>query len=459
MLPNKISFVDVETTGMSSQYGKIIEIGIIRVENNIIVDQFSSLINPQTVVDPFIQTMTGITAEQLEDAPTFYDVADKIREILSDSLFIAHNVLFDYSFIKREFERLEETFNSKYCCSVKLSKNLYPRFKHHNLDSIIKRFNFECKNRHRALDDAKVIWDFYKASLEKFGEEKLLEVFKRLLKRPTLPANISADTLESIPDTTGIYIFYNKDNIPLYIGKSKNIRTRVLSHFSSSKNKNLDMKISQNIDRVEVRETAGELGALLLEATLVKKMQPLYNRQLRYAFKLMALKKIVTDQNYNSIEIEILQNISVEELINVLGIFKSAKELKRYLLSVAKEYHLCPKLLGLEKTNKNCFNFHLGLCKGACDGKEHFLKYNLRFDEAFFKTKIKRWPFKGPIGIKERSQKEEVFIVDKWCVLGSLKNNSESLDDITRDYLFDTDTYKILSRYLNHHKNFEIFNL
>src|SRR5258708_39807262 len=98
MLPKTLSFVDVETNGLSSQFGRIIEIGIIRVEDNKVVDEFSTLINPQTSLDPFISSMTGITSEQLENAPTFYDVSSRIKEMLSDSLFVAHNVLFDYSF-------------------------------------------------------------------------------------------------------------------------------------------------------------------------------------------------------------------------------------------------------------------------------------------------------------------------------------------------------------------------
>lgn len=302
MIPRKLSFVDVETTGMSSRYGRIIEIGIIRVEDHQIVDEYSTLINPNTHIDPFITTLTGITLEQLQDAPSFYAVKDRIKKLLLDTVFVAHNVLFDYSFIKHEFERLEESFSAKYCCSVKLSRNLYPRFKHHSLDALIKRFNLACQNRHRALDDARVIWDFYQLSFKRFGEEKLAGAFSKAFKRSSRPINITEEILDSLPESSGVYIFYNKDDAPLYIGKSKNIRTRVLSHFSSSKKISLDMKIAQDISRIEVIETAGELGALLLEATLIKKVQPLYNRQLRYASKLLALRKVTTPK-YHSVEI------------------------------------------------------------------------------------------------------------------------------------------------------------
>lgn len=459
MLPKVLSFVDVETTGMSPKYDRIIEIGIIRVEDNQIIDQFSTLVNPDIHIDPFILSMTGISLGELKNAPSFYEISKRIKELLSDSLFIAHNVSFDYFFVKGEFDRIEKEFNSKYCCSVKLSRNLFPRFKHHNLDAIIRRFNFDCKRRHRALDDAKVIWDFYQLSLKKFGQEKVLNAFSKIRKRPSLPVNISEKVLDSLPELPGVYIFYNQENAPLYIGKSRNIRNRVLAHFSGSKRVGVDTKIVQDVARIEAIETAGELGALLLEATLVKKFQPFYNRKLRYAAKLLVLKKVVTADKYNSVSAVNLEEIPVEDLSGVLGIFKSKKDLKVFLLSLSKEYKLCPKLLGWEKGSRNCFNFHLGFCYGACSGGESYLKYNLRFDEAFCKTKIKEWPFKGPVAVKEKSGREDIFIIDKWCVLGKLKNDSDSVADLSRDYLFDTDTYKILNRFLSKKGELEIFNI
>lgn len=459
MKPKALSFIDVETTGTSPQFGRIIEVGIIRVEDGKVVEEFSSLVNPGTSVNPFIFSMTGIDPEELEEAPSFYSLKDQIRQLLTDSIFVAHSAMFDYSFVKKEFERMEESFRAQTCCTVKLSRKLYPQFRHHNLDALIERFNFECERRHRAFDDARVLWDFYNLNLQQFGQEKLSSVIDGVMKRPTLPVGISEKVLDSIPESAGVYLFYNKKGVPLYIGKSINLRDRVLSHFANVKNHTTDMKIVQDITRIEVIETAGELGALLLEATMIKKMQPMYNRMLRYSSKLVALKKTIIDSGYQSIEVTELENIPVEQLSSVLGIFKSKKELKDFLLGLAKEYNLCPKLLGLEKTTKSCFNYHLGSCYGACLNAENSLKYNLRFDSAFFKTKIKSWPFQGPIAIKERSQKEEIFVIDKWCVLGSIKDASESLEDISRDYSFDRDTYRILNRYLNGTRDFDMIEL
>lgn len=221
MIPQKLSFVDVETTGLSPQHGRIIEIGIIRVEDNKIVEKFSTLVNPNTHVDPFILSMTGINPGELKNAPLFYAIKNQIKELLKDSLFIAHNAIFDYSFIKAEFERLEEKFTTKICCSVKLSKKLYPKFTRHNLDAIIERFNLKCKNRHRAFDDAKAIWDFYKLSFKKLGEKKLAEAFGIATKRSSLPSTISANVIDSLPERQEFIFFITKTMPPFILGKVK----------------------------------------------------------------------------------------------------------------------------------------------------------------------------------------------------------------------------------------------
>lgn len=448
MIPTALSFIDIETTGTSTRLDRVIEIGIIRVENMEIVKQFSSLINPNKSFDPFITKLTGITMQELKSAPPFYEIKNNILETITDSIFVAHNVMFDYGFIKHEFRRLDSTFSMKYLCSVKLSRLLYPSFRRHNLDALIERFHLSCERRHRALDDAKVIWNFYKHSYDLLGVEKVQQAMKEVMKRPSVPSAISESIIDNLPESHGVYLFYNQEGAPIYIGKSKNIRNRVLSHFSNGKNAMIDLKITQDIKNIETIITAGELGALLLESTLIKQHKPLLNRQLRHAQKLIALKKVESPGKYNSVSIEAIQALSIDDIESVLGIFKSQKQLKNFLSAVAKEYQLCPKLLGLEKTDHSCFSYQLERCKGACLEQEHHLKYNLRFDHAFFKTKIKRWPFSGPILIREKHEKEQVFLIDKWCVLGTLSHEGDPLENIGREYAFDTDTYRILAKYL-----------
>lgn len=414
MLSEPISFVDLETTGTSANYNRIIEIGIIKVEKNKIVKKYDTLINPQTSFDPFIQELTGISPRDLENAPTFYDVKDELLEILQGSIFVAHNVMFDYGFIRNEFKRLDISFSSRHFCTVKLARLLYPDWKKYNLDILIEKFNIEIKRRHRAFDDAAVLWHFFRQSQKQIKKDRFDKALLIALKRPTVPLNIPESLLDSLPESPGVYIFYGDDNTPLYIGKSLNIKDRVLSHFSANHFSPKEMKISQAVKSISSVKTAGELGALLLESSLIKKYQPLYNRQLRLKRKLIALKKTIDNNGYNTVEIINLNGIAVNELDSIIAVFQTDKEMKDSLFTLAKEYKLCYKLLKLEKTKRFCFSYYLGFCRGACKEMENKIKYNLRFDEAFYKLKIKSWPFNGSILINERGETGgEQIIIDK----------------------------------------------
>lgn len=447
MLPSSICFLDLETTGTSSTFGRIIDIGIIKVEEGQVVEEYNKLINPERTLDPFISQMTGITSNLLESAPTFAEVRNEVLELLAESVIVAHNVRFDYGFLRNEFKRFDISFQSKHFCSIKLARQLYPNLRRYNLDAIIDHFNISCENRHRAYDDAKVIWDFFQIAQKTTDTESFERAVDLALKKPSTPINLSAEDLDSLPEAPGVYIFYNKENFPLYIGKSVNIRDRVLSHFSNDHLSATDLQISQEVHSIETIPTAGELGALLLESTLIKKHQPLYNRMLRYARKMIILLRTTDESGYSVVTTKEVESISIEDQENVLGTFKSMKQLTEHLYTLSKEFKLCPKLLGIDKTRKRCFYSDLGICKGACLGRELNIKYNVRFEEAFYKYKIKQWKFDGPIVIKEKGECEEAFVIDKWCLLGSIKNADE-LSELSKDYTFDLDTYKILAKFI-----------
>ncbi len=503
MLPDKLAFVDLETTGTSATYGRVIEIGIVRVEDNVITQTYHSLINPERHLPPEIEMLTGITARDLEGQPTFRQLKRDILEVLADCVFVAHNVRFDYSFLKHEFMRESIDFSSKHFCTVKLSRYLYPAASHHNLDAIIERFGFACKQRHRAFDDAEILWKFYQKAKKAFPEEHFITAINQAMRRPTLPIKLTEEDLDKLPEQPGVYIFYGSKSsvfstqlsdagssvigqsdetgkqktgnpvpenrklktensspevVPLYVGKSVNIRDRVLSHFSGDLHSTTEMNIAQQIESIETFVTAGELGALFLEAKLIKKMLPIYNKMLRIKRELIALRKITDNQGYESIQLESLQRIDPTELENFLGFFRSKRQAKEYLASVCKEYALCEKLLGLEKTAAACFAYRLGRCNGACTGAEKPLMYNLRSTTAFYKTKIKPWPFSKPIMIEETNEltgTTDYFVIDKWCYLGTVKTDVRGVENavIENEYVFDLDMYKILYRFLSKKEN------
>lgn len=456
MLPKSLCFLDTETTGINPSFSRIIEIGIIRVEDNKIVRRLNTLINPETGISPYITNITGLTTKDVEDAPTFRQVSAEILDILKDSIMVAHSARFDYGFLKNEFRRLEKSFSIKHFCSVKLARTLFPGLDYYNLDSIISHFDITCENRHRALDDAKVIFDFYLKAQEHVSEAVLAAAIDKAMKKPALPINLSSDLLEKLPESPGVYIFYGEDKFPIYIGKSVNIKDRVLSHFSNDHSSLKDMQISQEIKDIETIETAGELGALLLESTLVKKFQPIYNSMLREARKMILLLQTEDRDGYFSVTYKEVEQIDPDDTDKIIGIFKSFKQMRNHLYELSKQFSLCPKRLGLDHSKKVCFYYHLKQCFGACAGQELNIKYNMRFTEAFFKYKLKRWIFDSPVVIKEKGEREEAFIIDKWCLLGSIKNEND-LSEITNEYRFDLDTYKILSKFLlNPPKNISI---
>ena len=448
MIPDKICFVDVETTGTSANFNRIIEIGIIRVEHNKAVKKFQTLINPEEYLDPYIEKITGITSSQLETAPSFSQVKDEIMEVLEGCVFAAHNVRFDYGFVKNEFKRLGLKISLKHFCTVKLARALFPGLTHYNLDSIMDNFHIICKKRHRAYDDALVLWKFYKKYVLSQEEEILIKTFQSLFRTPSLPANLSLQDIKSLPEDPGVYIFYGDNGVPLYIGKSINIKERVLSHFSQDLKVSREMKISQQVKSIEVIQTAGELSALLKESFLVKKLQPLYNRKLRYAYQMLCLVRKVDNEGFNTIEIRELNKIDLPRIQNILAVFRSNKQIKDFLAKIAKDYQLCHKLLGLEKTKKMCFAYHLGNCKGACLNKEKPVFYNLRFDQAFYKYKVQTWPFSGPVLIKEAGEQEAGFLIDNWCLLGKITDERDLEEIVKKEYTFDYDTYKILAKTL-----------
>lgn len=457
MLPAKLAFVDLETTGGRATFDRIIEIGIIRVENNSVVQTFQSLVNPQAYLPPQIEYLTGITADMLTTAPVFEDVRDQICDLLDDCVFVAHNVRFDYGFLKNELRRCGVSFTSKQLCTVKLSRELFPQFPKHNLDSIKERFNFTCENRHRAFEDAHLLWQFYQKIQGMFETELLDAAYAKVTKKPSLPVYLSSEYLESLPERPGVYSFYGEGGVPLYIGKSTNLRDRVLSHFSSDHSSSKEMKIAQQIRSLEIDETPGELGALLLESQKIKQVAPLFNRQLRNLEKVTCLVKDES-QEYTTVQIVQKDTILPAEFETILAVFRSKGQAETYVLDKAKEYKLCHKLLKLEHTKTSCFQYRLDNCKGACIQKEKPLFYNMRFLEAFNGSGIKQWPYKGAVALVEENQetqKVEVFVINQWCLLQRIRSDNNG--DITsllseandiQEVQFDLDTYKIIQKFI-----------
>jgi DNA polymerase III subunit epsilon len=451
-LSQPMVLVDIETNGMNHQRGRIIEVAAIRIENGEIVDEFQTLLNPDIDIPHFITKLTGITNSDIADAPTFGDISDDLLQILDGAIFVAHNVRFDYSFLKQEFARVGIAFSPQQLCTVRLSRALYPEYKSHKLASLIERHNFSYNERHRAYDDAFVLWQFIKHVRTKFDATSIRTAVSNQLRHPSLPKHLSREVIDTLPTSFGVYIFEDETGAPLYIGKSINIRTRAMSHFTRDTKEYREFKMAQNVHNISFHQTNGELEALLLESHLIKSLQPLYNRMLRRVRKLTVAKMRRDTSGYIHVFLETLDEIAPDDFDFILATYPRRSSAKSSILAAVKTFGLCPKLSGLEKTKKACFSRQLDKCKGACVGKEPAHQYNSRVLSAFEYKRIEDWPFSSPILLRENavsSPSISSYVVDQWRIIGKI-TKEENCDPTFERYetRFDVDAYKILRQFM-----------
>jgi DNA polymerase-3 subunit epsilon len=460
ILNRPLAIIDVETTGASPAYDRIIEIAILRIEGGNIVERYSTVIDPETYIPDTIHSLTGITESEIKKAPTFADISNHIRDLIDGCVFVAHNVRFDYGFIKNEFKRLGIRYSAECFCTVKLSRHLFPQYKKHDLTSIITRFDFTCSDRHRAMPDAEVLHDFINHCRKMFSVELLTTTAKKVLGRSSVPPALAPEIVANLPKKPGVYIFYGDNGSKLYIGKSVNIYARVMSHFASDHASSKEMHLAQEVRDIEALETAGELSALLLESHLIKKEQPLYNRMSRRARKLVVITEKQNQLGYKHVALDELGADMLKASDKILGIFRSKYQAKNVLETYVTMHGLCPRLLGLEKGMRDnhlspCFNSQLGRCGGACAGLETVDAYNIRFDLAFSERRLRAWPFTGPVLVTELNENHSNkdsgigFIVNEWRLEGSFVfDEAGTRPFLSKEYVFDYDSYKILVPYL-----------
>ena len=444
-------YVDVETTGAHSMRDRIIEIALIRVEHGVVTEKLNTVVDPETYLPETIGALTGITELEIKKAPTFNSIATHVHEMLKDAIFVAHNARFDYSFVKNELQRVGIAYQAKCLCTVKLSRALFSKYKKHDLSTLIDRFDFVCENRHRALSDACVLVDFIKLCEKKFGKEKCEETYKVIMKRNALPTGLTHAQIDALPESPGVYFFYGADNDLLYVGKSVNVRNRVLSHFSADHKSGKEMRMSQEVCDVEAVQTAGELSALLLESHLIKTKQPLYNRMSRHSKELVMLVETINNKGYSQLTLKRIKEFDSLPIENIFGIYRSMMQAKTTLNQIAKENNLCPVLLGIEKKSTTCFFSQLGICKGACSGKESPESYNMRVKIAFGKKRLRVWPYSGPVLVREEKNSNEgiLFVIDHWKLIASFTYDEAGKQEfLPKNFAFDYDAYKILVRHM-----------
>ena len=480
MLDLPLVFLDLETTGGTATFDRITEVGLIEVDKGVQTDVWSSLVNPQTRISGFIESLTGISNAMVADAPRFADIAKRLYARLEGRVLVAHNARFDYSFLKNEFARAGIDYRARVLCTVKLSRALYPEHRQHTLDSLIARHNLTCNARHRALGDTEVMWQFVQKIHAALPAARIAAAVKKQFARPSLPPGLTEQDIAAIPEAPGVYLFYADSpaagkaahDMPLYVGKSVDMRARVLSHFSSDLRAAKEMRISQEVKRVEWIETAGELGALLNEARLIKELLPALNRTERRASGFFGFEWAGDMNSKQPLQLVASGREEPLRLERLFGTFRTKRLAQEALARIAEAQGLCPALIGLEAsrskgtkvtkgttaaaapaltTGSACFSHQLQRCRGACCGKETLAAHNLRLFEALQSLRLAQWPWQGAIGVREkRGDKSEVHIFDRWCFFGTARNEAEIYEklELRAAPVFDLDIYKIMQKFL-----------
>jgi DNA polymerase III subunit epsilon len=370
------SIVDIETTGSHAAGNRITEIAIFHFDGKKVSKKFSSLINPQEEIPPYISSFTNITNEMVADAPSFEEVADEIYSALDDTIFVAHNVNFDYSFIKYEFERAGITFNRPKLCTVRLSRQIIPGFKSYSLGKLCADLQIQLNDRHRAGGDAKATAKLFQLLFEK-DQLKIETALKKNSGEAILPPNLPRNEFDKLPFVPGVYYFHNRDGKILYIGKAKSLRHRVKSHFTIGSDTITRTRLYNQIHSISFECCGNELVASLHESSEIKKYFPPFNRIQKLSENNFGIYRYEDGKSYFRLAIK-----KVTSSDHPLRNFPSFLEAREFLLEKIKQFELCPKLCGLQIAKEECYDYKAGICHGACCEKEKSKKYNERFEKA-----------------------------------------------------------------------------
>lgn len=451
------AILDIETTGGKYNEEGITEIAIYRFDGHKIVDQFSSLVNPERPIQPFVVNLTGINNEMLRQAPKFYEIAKRVIEITDDCILVAHNALFDNRILTTEFDRLGYPFEKRTLCTVELAKKLIPDMPSYSLGKLVRALGIPITDRHRAQGDAKATVALFKMLLAKdTSKQILIETVRKDPKRQVEPKLL--DIIENTPSETGIYYMHNEAGDLIYIGKSKNIKKRLSQHFTNDNRKS--KKMQKEVKSVTFEKTGNELIALLKESEEIKQNNPTFNKALR--------RSIFTHQLVSFVDVNGYINLSIEKADSrkkAITTFSNIQQAKSELTKITDEYQLCQKLTGLYNAKEQCFHYTIKECYGACINKEPADVYNKRVQE-FLKNKSFENQNMLIIDRGRDVEERSVILIEDgkykgygFYNLNHQINNPEILKTIINPMQHNRDAQHIIQSYLRRKKVLKTINL
>lgn len=365
------SVLDVETTGINSSHNNIIEIGIIKVQNNIVIDQFSSFINPGRAIPIFITNLTGITDDDVYDAPFFEDVAFDISEFLQYSIVVGHNLPFDMGFIKREMRLAGiQNFQPLQLCTLKLARRIFPQLKSKSLGNVAHHLAIKVEDAHRATGDAEATAKILYKLIDAIKNETSINNLKELIeyqfspstgmKRPKLSKKMNSD-LAVVPNNPGIYYFLNAKGEVIYVGKAKSLRERIRSYLTDSTQRK-SKKILDKASRIKTETTNSELTALLTEAEMIKALKPKFNKLLK---KYSSKYYIKFEMTNHFPKVSITSDFDFDGN-DYFGLYVSRRKAQKIIEVIDKTFSLRECEEKEFKQKRGCFLSEIGRCTEPC---------------------------------------------------------------------------------------------
>lgn len=281
MKKQEYAIVDIETTGGNASHSRITEIAIVIHDGKNVIHRWETLVNPEKEIPPAIFALTGITNEMVKDAPRFDFISDQVFELLSNRVFVAHNVNFDYSFVRHELEQAGLKWTAKKLCTVRAARKIRPGLLSYSLGKLCNTLEINLDNRHRAGGDADATAILFSRLLE-WDADKVMDVMiKKTSQDQSLPPNLSQEDFDQLPDKPGVYYFYDEHKKVIYIGKALSIKKRVVSHFGGHKITLQRQHFMRDIYHITYEICGTELMALLLECSEIKQLWPIHNKALK----------------------------------------------------------------------------------------------------------------------------------------------------------------------------------
>ncbi|MEO6684148.1 MAG: exonuclease domain-containing protein [Ginsengibacter sp.] len=351
------AIVDIETTGGFAASNGITEIAVFISDGTQVVEEFHTLLNPYFTIPRFIESLTGITNEMVGSAPDFKSVSDQLYELLHDKIFVAHNVNFDYSFLKHHFQQAGYSFVCKKLCTIRLSRQIIPGLKGYGLDKICRHLNIEISDRHRAKGDAAATTILFHQLIQNDQHGIIENMLKANSKEQFLPPNVSAEEIKKLPRNPVVYYFHDKKGKVIYVGKARNIYKRVNSHFSNNKPNHQKQEFLKKIYHISYQETATELMAFILESTEIKKIWPEQNRSQKRFEPSYALYQFIDGNGFIRLCIE-----KKKRNLIPLYTFHLLTEGYNLIRKMVREFDLCPRLCFLQTDQIICASNHDSGC-------------------------------------------------------------------------------------------------